>query len=378
MTTYLVNHLRIPNGVPSPQGLEYLERVEGTFLPYEGEWLVLDAQVEVLEGARPGSVVLMEFPDMATAKKWYFSSEYQEIVHLRTDSTISDLILVDPVDAVVDHQTPDRHVLGVVYATTTALVFVPKTLTEPGLLPGGATPHGILENVLGSAVPAFIVTALVSGKAGVGDLARRSFGRRVPLRWYAISLLGPPLILLIAIAILYGLAPLRALAQNWVLLFTAFLPALAIMIVLNNVAEEIGWTGFVFARFQDRHGPLRAALVTTVFFWLFHVPSFYVETRSWATTALVLGIFLLPHLGSRVITGWLYNSAGFSVLIAGLFPSMHNAIVNPTGLVAVVGLPQFEVLVIMAGIVVLAAAIIAIATRGRLGLKRSSAAGAAT
>jgi uncharacterized protein (DUF1330 family)/membrane protease YdiL (CAAX protease family) len=378
MTTYLVNHLRIPNGVPSPQGLEYLERVGGTFLPYEGEWLVLDAQVEVLEGARPGSVVLMEFPDMATAKKWYFSSEYQEIVHLRTDSTISDLILMDPVDAVVDHQTPDRHVLGVVYATTTALVFVPKTLTEPGLLPGGATPHGILENVLGSAVPAFIVTALVSGKAGVGDLARRSFGWRVPLRWYAISLLGPPLILLIAIAILYGLAPLRALAQNWVLLFTAFLPALAIMIVLNNVAEEIGWTGFVFARFQDRHGPLRAALVTTVFFWLFHVPSFYVETRSWATTALALGIFLLPHLGSRVITGWLYNSAGFSVLIAGLFHSMHNAIVNPTGLVAVVGLPQFEVLVIMAGIVVLAAAIIAIATRGRLGLKRSSAAGAAT
>ncbi len=24
------------------------------------------------------------------------------------------------------------------------------------------------------------------------------------------------------------------------------------MILLNNVAEEIGWTGFVFARFQDR------------------------------------------------------------------------------------------------------------------------------
>ena len=56
--------------------------------------------------------------------------------------------------------------------------------------------------------------------------------------------------------------------------------------------------------------------------------------------------------------------------MAGLFHSMHNALVNSTGLVAVVGLPQFEVLVIMAGIVVLAAAIIAVATRGRLGLKR--------
>ena len=172
-------------------------------------------------------------------------------------------------------------------------------------------------NVLGSAVPAFIVTALVSGKAGVRDLARRSFRWRVPLRWYLISLLAPLLILMIAVAILCGFAPLRALAQNWLLLFAAFLPALAIMIVLNNVAEEIGWTGFVFARFQDRHGPLRAALLTTVFFWLFHVPSFYVETRSWATTTLALGVFLLPHLGSRLITGWLYNSAGSSVLIAG-------------------------------------------------------------
>ena len=187
--------------------------------------------------------------------------------------------------------------LVLVYATTTALVFVPRVLTEPGMLPGGATPHGVLENVLGSAVPAFIVTALVSGKVGVRDLARRSFRWRVPLRWYLISLLAPPLIFLIAVTILYGLAPLRALGQNWLQLFTAFLPALAIMILLNNVAEEIGWTGFVFARLQDRHGPLRAALLTTVFFWLFHVPSFYVETRSWAATAAVLGFLLLPHLG---------------------------------------------------------------------------------
>ena len=273
---------------------------------------------------------------------------------------------------------PIASFLVLVYATTTALIFVPKGLTEPGLLPGGATPHGVLENVLGSAVPAFIVAALVSGKAGVRDLARRSFRWRVPLRWYLISLLAPLLIFLIAGTILYGFAPLRALAQNWLLLFTAFLPALATMILLNNVAEEIGWTGFVFTRFQDRHGPRRAALLTTVFFWLFHVPSFYVETRSWATTALVLGIFLLPHLASRLITGWLYNGAGASVLIAGLFHSMHNAIVNPTGLLAVVALPQFEVLVIMAGIVVLAGAIVVLPTRGRLGLKRSSAPNAAT
>ena len=185
----------------------------------------------------------------------------------------------------------------------------------------------------------------------------------MPLRWYLISLLAPLLIFLIAVTILYGFAPLRALAQNWLLLFTAFLPALAIMILLN-ITEEIGWTGA--SSFDSKIVMVRSALLMTVVFWLFHVSSFYVETRSWVTRRW--GWASSPHLGSRLITGWLYSGSGFSVLIAGLFHCMHNAIVNSTGLVAVVGLPQFEVLVIIAGSVVLAAAIIAVATRGRLGL----------
>jgi len=97
MTAYLINPLRTPQGVPKPEGLSYLEQVEGTFKPYGGKWLVLDAPVQVLEGAWPGSAVLMEFPDMDAAKRWYGSPEYQEILHLRTDNVISDLILVDPV-----------------------------------------------------------------------------------------------------------------------------------------------------------------------------------------------------------------------------------------------------------------------------------------
>jgi uncharacterized protein (DUF1330 family) len=97
MTAYLINHLRIPNGVPNSEALTYLEKVEATFAPYGGRWLVLDAQVEVQEGEWHGSVVLMEFPDMNAAKQWYNSPEYQGIIHLRTDNTISDLILVEPV-----------------------------------------------------------------------------------------------------------------------------------------------------------------------------------------------------------------------------------------------------------------------------------------
>ena len=94
----------------------------------------------------------------------------------------------------MDCQASDRHLLGAGVRDDHSPGLRPKGLTEPGPLPGGATPHGVLVNVLGSAVPAFIVTALVSGKVGVRDLARRSFRWRVPLRWYLISLLAPLLI----------------------------------------------------------------------------------------------------------------------------------------------------------------------------------------
>ncbi|WP_329037461.1 DUF1330 domain-containing protein [Streptomyces sp. NBC_01725] len=97
MTVYLVNHLRLPADMPKPETLEYLENVESTFEPYGGKWLALDAPVQVLEGAWPGSVVLMEFPGMEEARNWYYSDAYQKILHLRTGNAINDLLLVEAV-----------------------------------------------------------------------------------------------------------------------------------------------------------------------------------------------------------------------------------------------------------------------------------------
>ena len=76
----------------------------------------------------------------------------------------------------------------------------------------------------------------------------------------------------------------------------------------------------------------------------------------------------VPLLASRVMTGWLYNATGASVLIAGLFHATFNATVNPTGLaVAVLDLPQDEVVVVVGALVVVAAAVVTVATHGRLG-----------
>lgn len=94
MKTYLINHLRIPGGVPNSGGLTYLENVEATVAPHGGKWLA-QGPVDVIEGAWPGAVVLMEFPSREAATAWYNSPEYQAILPLRTGNAISDLILVD-------------------------------------------------------------------------------------------------------------------------------------------------------------------------------------------------------------------------------------------------------------------------------------------
>lgn len=92
--TYLINHLRIPGNVPNDEGLSYLAQVEATVAPYGGRWLA-QGQGDVVEGAWPGSVVLMEFPDRAAAMAWYHSADYQAILPLRTRNAVSDIILID-------------------------------------------------------------------------------------------------------------------------------------------------------------------------------------------------------------------------------------------------------------------------------------------
>lgn len=94
MTTYLINHLRIPADMPNAEGLDYLEQVEVTVAPYGGKCLA-QGQGDVIEGAWPGSVVLMEFPDRAAATAWYDSAAYRAIRPLRIRNAISDIILID-------------------------------------------------------------------------------------------------------------------------------------------------------------------------------------------------------------------------------------------------------------------------------------------
>ncbi len=82
--------------------IEYLERIQATLDPFAGRFVIHGPPAEVVEGAWPGSMVLIEFPGLAEARAWYDSPAYRAILHLRTDHIEGDLLLIEGVG-------PDYH-----------------------------------------------------------------------------------------------------------------------------------------------------------------------------------------------------------------------------------------------------------------------------
>ena len=62
-----------------------------------GQYVVLDAVPEVVEGVNPGlrSVVLMEFPDADSARAWYDSPAYQPLKAIRHRAARNNAVLID-------------------------------------------------------------------------------------------------------------------------------------------------------------------------------------------------------------------------------------------------------------------------------------------
>jgi uncharacterized protein (DUF1330 family) len=95
MTAYALAHLHDPN--VNDEVLDYIERIQGTMDPFGGRFVVHGKTVEVREGEWPGTVVIIEFPDLDAARAWYASPAYQEILPLRTDHIRGTAILVEGV-----------------------------------------------------------------------------------------------------------------------------------------------------------------------------------------------------------------------------------------------------------------------------------------
>lgn len=80
---------------------EYLERIDETLRPYAGRFRVHGGPYYPLEGAWAGDLVLIEFPNLEAANRWYHSPAYQAIQPLRANNTEGVVLLTPGV--------PDSH-----------------------------------------------------------------------------------------------------------------------------------------------------------------------------------------------------------------------------------------------------------------------------
>jgi uncharacterized protein (DUF1330 family) len=75
---------------------EYRKVVPPTLEQYGGRFVVRGGAPETLEGDwQPGRVVVLEFDDVAAAKRWYDSPEYSEIKAIRQRASRGTLIVVE-------------------------------------------------------------------------------------------------------------------------------------------------------------------------------------------------------------------------------------------------------------------------------------------
>ena len=75
---------------------DYRKQVAATVQKYGGKFIVRGGKVEALEGGwSPKRLVMLEFPTLEQAQKWYRSSEYAPLITLRQRASRGRLVLVE-------------------------------------------------------------------------------------------------------------------------------------------------------------------------------------------------------------------------------------------------------------------------------------------
>jgi membrane protease YdiL (CAAX protease family) len=199
------------------------------------------------------------------------------------------------------------------------LGLLPYSLPESAFYIGG-----ILFTFAGPALASLAVTAIISGRAGVGQLLRRCVQWRVGIGWYLIAIFGLLLVPLLGYSVFLGVNLPFALLAHSSLLLTVFLPQGVLIILTASFAEELGWRGFALPRLQQRYGPILGTVILGTLHGLWHLPAFFTQ---------ILGPFSFPGYAGFLISAialtflftWIFNHTRGSVLLATLTHGFSDA-----------------------------------------------------
>src|SRR5215213_722531 len=174
-----------------------------------------------------------------------------------------------------------------------------------------------LPGLLGPALAAVAVTAIVDGRTGLRDLAARMVRWRIGWgRWAVVAGTASLAMLGVATPLVTG-HPVPPVAS-----FTTYtgigtitpLAVVAVALLVNGLGEETGWRGFAVERLVREH-PLRWTAVVVAIGWAgWHLPFFFFVESFRGMGPLAVGWAVGILAGSVVLT-WLYLHGHHSVLL---------------------------------------------------------------
>ncbi|WP_336029035.1 CPBP family intramembrane glutamic endopeptidase [Geodermatophilus sp. FMUSA9-8] len=228
---------------------------------------------------------------------------------------------------------------------------------------------GLPGAYLGPLAAAFVVTALVEGRAGLRAWAHRLTHWRVGWRRYAAVLVTVPAVVLLSTVALPGaLAGAQPISP---VVLAAYLPMLVLQILTTSLAEEPGWRDFALPRLQASFGPVLGTTVLGLLWGCWHLPLFLIaEWGGYPEQSWVLPVvFVAGCVPLSIIMTWAFNRSGQSVPLVMV---LHASINSTYTLVWPVAFPHLDFHLDTALTMLLAstavAAVLLLATRGRLGL----------
>lgn len=239
-------------------------------------------------------------------------------------------------------------------------------LTFPGGMIGGQLLGMLPGAYLGPIGSAALVTWIVGGRAGLRAWVVGMWRWRASWRWYAGILIGVPATIIIATQAVGG--QMAAPSQAWLIVLVAYVPGLILQMITTGLAEEPGWRDFALPRLQRKVGPLGSAFVLGPIWALWHMPLFLTDWAGWPDVRwyapLVFAAFCVTF---GIVMTWVFNRTGQSLPLAML---LHTSVNNYASVASIELFPgvdadRFQLAVLLAAGI--GAAIVIIATRGRLG-----------
>jgi len=256
------------------------------------------------------------------------------------------------------------------------LAWVPYILSQNGLglwsyrfpeVLGTSQFAGVLPGAyLGPIASAFLVTAVTEGRPGLRRWIGRMWRWRVRWHWYAVTLLGVPVALVVTG---YAFSDGQVNAPS-MMVVAAYVPGLLVQMLTTGLAEEPGWRDFALPRLQRRFGPLAGTMVLGPLWAVWHLPLFLTDWGGWPDADWTHPVFFSVFcIAFNIVMTWVFNRTGESLPLSML---LHVSVNNFASIVWAEMFPAIDpdaVMQAMAGGALVAAVLVLAGTRGRLGYR---------